>query len=785
MATKTTDKKQNTTKTSTELSMDSNPPAEATVIDTWFENELQRDIWEKKYCVNGESLDEFFDRISGGNQEMRALIKKRQFMPGGRILASRGLGNMGRKITYSNCYVIAPPEDNIESIFDCAARLARTYSYGGGCGVDISKLSPAGARINNAAKATTGSISFMDLYSLVTELIGQSGRRGALMISLDCSHPDLMNFIDIKSDLQKVTKANISIKISDDFMNAAIKNEDWTLHYTREVTGEVIKKVVNAGKVLSKIAYNNWDMAEPGALFWDKIKNWNLLSEDDNFEYSGVNPCAEEPLPAGGSCLLGSINLSEFVKNPMTGQAEFDLEEFAEVVKVSVKFLNEILDEGLPLHPLEEQRESVGNWRQIGLGIMGLGDALIKLGIRYGSPEAVEICDRIGFTMADTAICASAELAAVEGAYPTYDKEAVFSSPYFLVNTTEKTRRIVEKHGLRNSQLLTIAPTGSISTMLGISGGVEPIYNISYTRKTESLHGEDRYYKVFTPIVAEYMKVHDIEEEDDLPEFFSTAMTLEYDERIRMQAAWQRHIDASISSTVNVPEDFTLDDVRNLYVYAWQNGLKGVTIYRDNCRRTGILTNSGPGGTAATFEFDQISPIGRGNLGKTYGTTSKYKTACGSLFITINRNADGHIVESFVNTSKSGICKSNVDGMSRLISLALRSGVKVSEVIDQLSHINCAACVRTQARGDKLDGMSCPDIIARAIADDYKSLATVNVDNKFTDAKAKRAKSESNKTSVPTLFDVSNAKMCPDCGEKLQHEGGCVICKQCGWSKCS
>jgi len=617
----------------------------------------------------------------------------------------------------------------------------------------------------------------MDLYSLVTELIGQSGRRGALMISLDCAHPDLPNFIDIKSDLNKITKANISIKMSDAFMEAAIKNEDWVLEYKREETGEVIKKVVNAGKLLSKIAYNNWDMAEPGALFWDKIKNWNLLSEDDNFEYSGVNPCAEEPLPAGGSCLLGSVNLAEFVKNPMTAQADFDLDGFTEAVKISVKFLNELLDEGLELHPLAEQRESVGNWRQIGLGIMGLGDALIKLGIRYGSNEAVEICDRIGFTMADSAIRASAELAADDGTYPMYNKEAVFSSPYFLVNTTEKTRKIVEKYGLRNSQLLTIAPTGSISTMLGISGGVEPIYNISYTRKTESLHGEDRYYKVFTPIVDEYMKLHEIEDEDDLPNFFATAMTLQYDERIRMQAAWQRHIDASISSTVNVPEEFTLDDVRQLYVYAWKNGLKGVTIYRDNCRRTGILTNGGAT-SADSFEFDRISPIGRGNLGKTYGTTSKYKTACGSLFITINRDSDGHIVESFVNTSKSGICKSNVDGMSRLISLALRSGVKVDEIIDQLSHISCAACVRTQARGDKLDGMSCPDIIARAIADDYKTLTEPEDSQPI-------AKLKPTTSGKKTQMNFTDGTSCPDCGEKLRHEGGCVICTQCGWSRCT
>ena len=357
-------------------------------MENWFSTDLQRDIWLKKYQHNEESFDEFFERVSGGNQKIKEFMMAKKFLPGGRIIASRGLNKENRKITYSNCYVITPPEDNIESIFECATKLARTFSYGGGCGIDISGLSPAGAKINNAAKATTGSVSFMDLYSLVTELIGQSGRRGALMISLDCSHPDVEAFIDIKNDLNKVTKANISIRITDGFMEAVKTDDYWTMSYKREETGEVIEKKVKARDLFNKLVFNNWDMAEPGALFWDRIENWNLLSEDDRFKFAGVNPCAEEPLPAGGSCLLGSINLAEFVENPYLVSAEFDFEGFGEAVEQSVIYLNEVLEEGLPLHPLKEQRESVNNWRQIGLGIMGLGDCLIKLGLKYGSEAA-------------------------------------------------------------------------------------------------------------------------------------------------------------------------------------------------------------------------------------------------------------------------------------------------------------------------------------------------------------------------------------------------------------
>jgi ribonucleoside-diphosphate reductase alpha chain len=240
--------------------------------------------------MNNETFNEWLDRVSNGNENIKKLIIEKKFLFGGRILASRGLQNKGRKITMSNCYVIEPPEDNIESIFDCAKKLARTYSYGGGCGIDISKLSPKGSRINNAAKETSGSVSFMDLYSLVTELIGQSGRRGALMISIDCSHPDIMDFVNIKSDLNKVTKANISIKITDEFMDAVMNDKPWELKYIRKETGEEIKNTISAKELFHKLALMNWDYAEPGLLNWSRITNWNLLSEDGEFEYAGVNP---------------------------------------------------------------------------------------------------------------------------------------------------------------------------------------------------------------------------------------------------------------------------------------------------------------------------------------------------------------------------------------------------------------------------------------------------------------------------------------------------------------
>lgn len=263
-------------------------------VEDWLgkDNKLGIDIWRKKYQFNNETFDKWLDRVSGGNKHIRRLIVEKKFLFGGRILSNRGLDKLGMKMTLSNCYVISPPEDNIESIFECASNLARTYSYGGGCGVDLSNLAPRGSKVNNTAKQTSGAVSFMDLYSTVTGLIGQNGRRGALMLSLSCEHPDLEEFIGIKSDLDRVTKANISIRITDKFMAAVKNKQPFTLSFTREETGETIIKEIDANEIFHRICEMNWDYAEPGMLFWDKIENWNLLSCDDNFHYAGTNPLA-------------------------------------------------------------------------------------------------------------------------------------------------------------------------------------------------------------------------------------------------------------------------------------------------------------------------------------------------------------------------------------------------------------------------------------------------------------------------------------------------------------
>ena len=745
-------------------------------VNEWLgnENQLGMDIWNKKYCQNNETFDEWLDRVSGYNEEVKQLIIDKKFLFAGRILANRGMDKLGKKITYSNCYVIPPVEDSIESIYDTCAKLARTYSYSGGCGVDISKLRPRGMKVNNASNSTTGAVSFMDTFSQVTGTIGQNGRRGALMLSISCDHPDLEEFIEIKNDLTRVTKANISVRVNDEFMKAVINNLDWELYFKTE-HGDEMRKVVKAKKLFKLLSKNNWSMAEPGILFWDRIENYNLLSEDENFHYAGVNPCAEEPLPEGGSCLLGSINLAAYVEN-----REFKSEEFINDIHVIVKGMNDVLDQGLPLHPLAIQRETVRDWRQIGIGVMGIADMLIKLELQYDTKEAQKFCDQIGFIMANEAIYASALLAKKYGPYPKYN-DKVLESEFIAKNTTMDTFRLVEEYGLRNSQILTIAPCGTLSTMLGISGGIEPIFSLSYTRKTESLHGEDRYYKVFTPIADNYMKEHGLTEEEELPSFFVTAQNINPFRRVEMQGIWQKHIDASISSTLNLPNETTVEDVEALYIYAWENGLKGMTIFRDGCDRAAILTTGKPKEEKKEEVVEEKKDeIARGVVVPTsddvIGLKKKLSGGCGSLHLQVYFDrTTGKMTEVFINKGGSGGCNSNLNALSRMISIALRAGVDVKDVADQLgSTINCPSFASSRAKGINLSpGSSCAGAVGKAL---------VELNKEFQKMWRLMIVAETEEVEEQKIMGL---KECPECGEKtLQMAGGCMQCSNCGYSKC-
>lgn len=525
----------------------------------------------------------------------------------------------------------------------------------------------------------------------------------------------------------------------------------------------------------------------------------------------------EEPLPAGGSCCLGSLNLSAFVDE----NGEFKYNEFADAVSIAVAAMNVILDEGLILHPLQEQRESVGNWRQIGVGIMGLADMLIKMGVRYGSEKSIDICNRIGSIMANNAVLASADYSAFCGAYPKFDYKSVSQSEFYRYNVEASTDAMVKKYGLRNSQLLTIAPTGTLSTMLGISGGIEPIFANYYERKTESLHTEEKrnpetgeieygqssivkYYKVYTPIVKEYMEKHDIADDKDLPDFFVTARDLDYRNRIAMQAVWQDHIDASISSTVNVPNEFTVEDVYNLYMLAYDSGLKGVTIFREGCERAAVLNAGSSKDTKneSTEGVEAVTGDSRGSEGHSEGMLARgeiikasdkfvgkkrtLRTGCGTLHCEAFFDPEtGDLREVYLSKGSTGGCANFMVGLSRMISLSARGGIDIEDIVDQLK--SCGTCpsyaVRRAKFGDTSVGSSCPVAVGNALIAMHEemiqqinfNIAVNEVSKKNNDEAVVREIAKVNKIDIPK---------CPECGGDLVFEGGCNSCKNCGWSKC-
>ena len=758
------------------------------------DNQLAIDIWNKKYKYENENFEEWLGRVSGGNEEIAQLMREQKFLFAGRILANRGLQHYGKKVTYSNCYVLAINDDSIEAIYQTCADLARTFSYGGGVGIDISPLRAKGMKVNNAAKTTTGAVSFMNTFSNVSEVIGQNGRRGATMLSIDCHHPDLEDFINVKNDLNAVTKANISVRITNDFMYAVINNLPWELSF-ETANGEKLTKEINAKELFRLLAKNNWDMAEPGILFWDTIEKYNIISGDPEFRYAGVNPCAEEPLPNGGSCLLGSFNLAAYVKDK-----QFNYDEFLKDIHIAVKAMNEVLDEGLPLHPLEIQRQTVHDYRQIGIGVMGIADMLIKLGMKYDSDKAIEFCDDLGFRMANEALKASAILAMQHGYYPKCKEEVLLNSEFIRKNTTPETYELIRKHGLRNSQILTIAPTGTLSTMLGISGGIEPIFSFSYTRRTQSLHGEDVYYKVFTPIAKEYMDEHNLTQEEQLPDIFVSSQTIDPFKRVRMQGAWQKHIDASISSTVNLPNEATIEEVEQLYIAAWENGLKGMTIFRDGCARSAVLITEPK--KEEKKEEPKQTPVERAksqlNFGDTIlvddsviGIKRKLKTGCGSLHCTFYFCPEtGELREVFLDKGSSGGCLSLLNAVSRLSSLAARKGAPVEEIADQLQSVLVCPSYSLSKFKDKSTskGSSCPSAVANALLDAHKQFVEEFLEiDEDEEIEIKTIQKEQKKEKEPPKQkEKPGLLVCPECGDKaLAKTEGCMTCHSCGWSKCS
>lgn len=744
------------------------------------DNKLGVDIWKKKYQNGVESFDAWLDRVSGGNDEIRELIKSKKFLFAGRILANRNVDRKG--LTYSNCYVL-DVHDSIESIFSTCAKMARTYSYGGGVGVDISTLRPNGAIVHNAARITSGAVSFMKTFDAVTEVIGQQGRRAALMCSIDVNHPDVEAFIDAKANTNNITFANISVRVNDKFMQAVENDGDYLLRWPcnmdlpegsdKDLLNAIAEydqlysedgfhyfKKVKAKRLFEKLAKNNWDYAEPGILYWDRISNWHMMSSNPEFKYGGTNPCGEEPLPVGGACLLGAMNIEAYVKE----DGSFDFKTFTEDVKKAVTGLNEVLDEGTEKHPLQIQKDIAEKYRQIGLGMFNLGGALIRMKLKYCDTDAVRFASRLTHTMLVAAFEQSCEL---NKENIEYDK--MFDSQFYKEKIYPFIDRKYRGKYPRNSQLLTIAPTGTISTMLNASsGGCEPVFMFEYYRTTKSLHGEDVTYKVYPQIVLDYFNGEEVDL-SKLPEYFVCSENVKWADRVAMQAALQSNIDASISSTVNLPENTTVDDVYQLYMYAWKMGLKGITIFRNNCKRIAILSKTEKQEDKGVQRRD--APKRPKQLEADFYLTKAY----GEQFIVLVGMYEGKPYEVFTFRPTKPLNVQNHHGViTKKGKMHYSFDSEYLHIEDlQDANINVEENASTLYTSQLLrHGVPIKHIIHTA---KKVNANIVSFSSAMCRILAKYMESS-----------PDNKEKCPECGKQaLVNDGGCKHCENCGYSSCS
>jgi ribonucleoside-diphosphate reductase alpha chain len=685
------------------------------------------------------------------------LLEGFRFVPGGRILFGAG---QPRNSTLLNCYFFNIAGDSIESIFDFCKEAARTYSFGGGVGTDISVLRPRGAPVNNAAIYSSGSVSFMELLSTTTGTIGQAGRRGALMITIRVDHPDVLDFVKVKRDLKRVNYANISVKISDKFMKAVESDSEFPLHFKNEKVE--VNKEVRAREIWRQLVTGAWESDEPGVIFWDTIKR-ESTTEYNGMEVEGVNPCSEQTLEPYGCCCLGSVNLSAFVKESFTERASIDWDSLTRACQFAVRFLDNVLDYNADRHPLPQQKKASLWSRRVGVGITGLGDMLIKLGLRYDDDSTIEFVDHLFERIKNVIYDSSSDLAGEKGSFPAFDANKHLAQP-FLQRIDPQVREKVKSKGLRNAAITTVPPVGSGSILAGSSSGIEPVFALSYTRRSKSLSmGE---FKVFHPLVRDYMDLNRISDEDQLPNYFVTSHQIRPEMRVKMQSAIQRHIDTAISSTVNLAQETTPEEVEKIYMLAWRMGCKGMTIYREGSRE-GILETEKM--TKKPQEVAQPS-FERPRLME--GKTLKLRLPQGGLYVTANL-VNGELKEVFVTLGKSGGDeKADAEAIGRLISLYLQHGGEIDNVIAMLKGIKG----KYVSWDEGTQVLSIPDGVAKAL-----ELLTAQMTHPQQQKAEDPQPASVRMPSGPAALSAT----CPKCHESsLIFENGCYRCSSCGYSKC-
>lgn len=728
-------------------------------------------------------------------EKFEDIMQDFKFIPGGRILSGAGTGY---NVTYYNCFVIPSPKDSREGILDTLKQMVEIMARGGGVGINLSSLRPRGARVKKVNGFSSGPCNWAELFSVATKDIIQQGgtRRGALMLMLWDWHPDIEEFITVKRDLSRINGANLSVCVSDKFMEAVKKDDDWQLYFPETSDrqydtkwegymdqwmkmGKKVKiyKTVKARKLWDLICEAAWASAEPGLVFMERYNKWS-----NNWYFNTincVNPCGEEGLPAWGVCNLCSINLAQLVKDE-----KINYKELAEIAKIGVRFQDDIIDADSYVFPQIREVQQNGE-RRIGLGTMGLGDALIKMKLRYGSPESLKEIDKIYKTIRDAAYESSIEIAREKGSFPKFDAKKHLKG-YFIKQLPYGTLAKLKKWGVRNSVLLQQAPTGSTSLLAGVSSGIEPVYEFSFIRRDRL--GE---HTLYHPLFEEWKKSHP---DEPIPPYFVSANDLTPEDHVKVQGAIQKYVDASISKTVNAPNAHTVADVQKLYQRAYELGCKGVTYMRDGSR-PGVLeriTEKKEG--KASDKKDATLPNGNGHGSSkeeitprpmmVHGATYQIDTPVGTAFVTINTDPQNQPLEIFINVGKAGSdVTAMAEALGRIVSLNLRmqSRVPASErarqVFNQLIGIGGSKAL---GFGDKRV-RSLPDAVAKVLAMHYGF--KIKNGNGHTGAETTPGVPVLTQPALPVAR--ADFDLCPSCGEAaLAYEEGCKKCYSCGYSEC-
>ena len=721
-----------------------------TVQDTW--RRIAKDL-AKVEADPAKWEEKFYDALEGF-----------KFLPAGRITAGAGTG---RQVTLFNCFVMGTIPDDMGGIFEMLKEAALTMQQGGGIGYDFSTIRPKGALVRGVAADASGPLSFMDVWDAMCRTIMSAGsRRGAMMATLRCDHPDIEDFITAKSDAARLRMFNMSVLITDPFMEAVKEDADWHLIFEGKTF-----KTVSARGLWDQIMQATYDYAEPGVIFIDRINNANNLNYCETI--AATNPCGEQPLPPYGACLLGSINLARLVVDPFEGTAQLDEELLKGLVATAVRMMDNTVDASK--FPLEAQAREAENKRRIGLGVTGLADALLMVGVRYGSKEAAELTEKWLHQVARASYLASVDLAKEKGPFPLFDAGPHLASGT-MVGMDADVRDAIKAHGIRNALLTSIAPTGTISLYAGnVSSGIEPVFAYSYTRKVLQKDGSRTEEEVTDYAVQMW---RDKFGDKELPDYFVNAQTLLPADHVRMQAAAQKWIDSSISKTINCPEDIDFETFKNVYLEAYESGCKGCTTYRPNAVTGSVLSVSEK--SEATPEVDKgadviymSEPLDRPQSleGRTYKL--KWPDSEHAIYLTINDiilNGHRRPFEVFINSKNMEHFAWTV-ALTRMISAVFRRGGDVSFVVEELK------AVFDPRGGAWIKGKYIPSILA-AIGG---AIETHMIDTGFLEGEGLGLKHD----PKGSILDIAIAKPCSSCGQyEMRMLEGCMTCASCGFSKC-